>query len=308
MTTSQPVRKAHMDTLAVGLLLVCCMFWGFHQVLVKATLEHLPPVFQAAVRSVAATVLLLLWCHWRGLRWWQRDGSFWVGLLAGCLFSAEFALVYSGLRSTSASRMTVFLYTAPFWVAVLVPWLIPSERLRPLQWLGLACAFVAVAFALREGLAGTTSLGDALALGAGAMWGLTTVTIRISGLSRIAPEKLLLYQLACSAVVLSALSWGLGESWSQPWSGFAIGSMATQTVVGAFASYLIWMWMLGRYPATKLSVFVFLTPLFALLFGNLWLGEAVTLTMALALGLVALGIVLVNYRPSADATPTQPGS
>jgi len=84
--------------------------------------------------------------------------------------------------------------------------------------------------------------------------------------------------------------------------------MATQTVVGAFASYLVWMWMLGRYPATKLSVFVFLTPLFALLFGNLWLGEAVTLTMALALGLVALGIVLVNYRPNTDAMPTKPGA
>ena len=72
--------------------------------------------------------------------------------------------------------------------------------------------------------------------------------------------------------------------------------MLAQTVVGAFASYLAWMWMLGRYPATKISVFVFLTPLFALLFGHLVLGEQVTSTLLVALALVAVGIVLVNRK------------
>jgi drug/metabolite transporter (DMT)-like permease len=56
------------------------------------------------------------------------------------------------------------------------------------------------------------------------------------------------------------------------------------------------MWMLGRYPATKISVFVFLTPLFALLFGTLLLGESATPTLLMALGLVAVGIVLVNRK------------
>jgi hypothetical protein len=64
-----------------------------------------------------------------------------------------------------------------------------------------------------------------------------------------------------------------------------MGSVAVQSTVGAFASYLAWMWMLGHYPATKISAFVFLTPLFALLFGMLWLGEAVTLTLILSLTL-----------------------
>jgi drug/metabolite transporter (DMT)-like permease len=78
----------------------------------------------------------------------------------------------------------------------------------------------------------------------------------------------------------------------------AWGSMLAQTVVGAFASYLAWMWMLGRYPATKISVFVFLTPLFALLFGTLMLGETASPTLLAALGLVVVGIVLVNRKPT----------
>ena len=55
--------------------------------------------------------------------------------------------------------------------------------------------------------------------------------------------------------------------------------------------------MLGHYPATKISAFVFLTPLFALLFGALWLKEPVTLGLLAALALVATGIVLVSRKP-----------
>lgn len=297
MTTLEKIRKDHLDALAVGMLLTCCMFWGFQQVLVKATVLELPPVFQSAVRGVGATLLLWLWCQWRGVRLFARDGSLWAGLLVGCLFAAEFAFIYIGLQHTSASRLTVFLYTSPFWVAALVPLFIHTERLRPVQWLGMACAFAAVVFALREDFGGGGAMGDLMGLAAGGLWGLTTVAIRATQLTRLAAEKLLFYQLAVSTVALTLLSLLLNEPWGNPWSGFAIGSVAVQTVVGAFASYLAWMWMLGRYPSTKISAFVFLTPLFALLFGMLWLGESVTLTLALSLALVAVGIVLVNRKP-----------
>jgi drug/metabolite transporter (DMT)-like permease len=296
MSASTRPRKDHLDALAIGILLVCCLFWGFQQVMVKITVAELPPVFVSAVRGVGATLLLWLWCWWRGVRLFERDGSLWPGLLAGSLFAVEFAFIYLGLQNTSASRLTVFLYTSPFWVAALLPLFIRSERLRPVQWLGMVCAFAAVVFALHEGFGSGDATGDLMGLAAGALWGLTTVAIRATNLTRISAEKLLFYQLAVSTVVLGLLSHGMGEPWDTPWSHFAIGSVLVQTVVGAFASYLAWMWMLGHYPATKISAFVFLTPLFALLFGMLWLGEAVTLTLVLSLGLVAVGIVLVNRK------------
>ena len=295
------VRKSHLDTLSISLLLACCLFWGFQQVLVKATLAEVAPAFQAAIRFAGATVLLLLWCAWRGIKLFGADGSLRAGLLAGSLFAAEFACLYVGLQYTSASRLTVFLYTSPFWVAALLPIWVKSEKLRPVQWTGLACAFAAVAFALREGFSAggaSTWVGDVMALAAGMLWGLTTVVIRASSLTRVSAEKLLFYQIAVSTVTLPLLSLALGERWSWRFSAFAATSLVLQTVVGAFASYLAWMWMLGRYPATKISVFVFLTPLFALLFGVLWLNEAATPSLLAALVLVALGIVLVNRKPA----------
>ena len=294
-------RKTHLDALAISLLLGCCLFWGLQQVLIKATIAELPPMFQASLRLWGATALLWLWCLARGVPLLSKDGSLTVGLLAGGLFAAEFACIYLGLQATTASRLTVFLYTSPFWVAVLVPLWVKSEKLRGLQWLGLLCAFAGVAFALREGLVGGGVIsvrGDILALAAGMLWGVTTVVIRASRLSKISAEKLLFYQLAVSAATFPLVSLALGEAWVWRFSPFAITSLLLQTVVGAFASYLAWMWMLGRYPATKISVFVFLTPLFALLFGALWLKEAVTPGLLAALGAVALGIVLVNRQPA----------
>ena len=294
-------RKTQLDALAISLLLGCSLFWGFQQVLIKATLAEIPPMFQASLRLWGAIALLWLWCLARGVALFRRDGSLVAGLLAGGLFAAEFACIYLGLQATSASRLTVFLYTSPFWVAVLVPLWVTSEKLHGWQWLGLICAFAGVVFALREGFTGpgtATLRGDMLALAAGMFWGLTTVVIRASMLAKISAEKLLFYQLAVSAVTFPLLSLALGEAWVWHFSPFAVTSLLLQTVVGAFASYLAWMWMLGRYPATKVSVFVFLTPLFALLFGALWLKEIVTPGLLAALAAVAVGIVLVNRRPA----------
>lgn len=297
---SSHARKEHLDTIAAAILLVCCMFWGFQQVLVKATLPELAPIYQAALRFIGATLLLLLWCRWRGVPLFVRDGTLGPGLLAGALFAAEFALLYIGLQYTTASRLTVFLYTSPFWVALVLPLLVNAERLRAAQWLGLVLAFFALVFAVRESFIAPASerqlLGDALALAGGLSWGLTTVTIRASSLARSSPEKLLFYQVAVSAVALPLLSLALGETWNTQFSGFATTSLLLQTVVGAFASYLVWMWMLGRYPATRISAFAFLTPMFALLFGALWLREPLTPSLLAALALVAVGIVLVNRK------------
>jgi drug/metabolite transporter (DMT)-like permease len=79
-------------------------------------------------------------------------------------------------------------------------------------------------------------------------------------------------------------------------NAFAWTSLAVQAVLGAFASYLVRMWLLGRYPATKLSSFVFLTPVFALVFAAMWLDEPITIRLVVALILVGLGIVLVNRK------------
>lgn len=296
-------RKEHLDLYAVAVLLACFAFWGLQQVLVKATLTEVPPLLQASVRFAGATVLLMLWCRLRGVRLWERDGTLAMGLLAAALFAIEFVCLFVGLQYSSASRVTVFLYTSPLWVAVLVPLAVPSEKLSRIQWLGLACAFLAVAFTLREGFLAPEVAGqwrgDVLGLLGGMFWGLTTMVIRASGLSRIRAEKLLFYQVAFSGVALPLASLFAGETWPVQLSTFAWTSLTLQVVLGAFLTYLVWMWVLGHYPATKVSAFTFLTPVFSVIFGTLWLGESITPALLGALALIGVGIALVNHRPAA---------
>ncbi len=109
-------------------------------------------------------------------------------------------------------------------------------------------------------------------------------------------EKTLFYQVAVTAAVAPFLSLALGETWSFTYSTQAWTSIGLQTAIGAFASYLAWMWLLRHYPATKMSSFTFLTPVFALVFGVVLLNEPLTVQLVLALCGVAIGIVLVNRR------------
>ena len=103
-------RKDHLDALAVSLLLACCLFWGFQQVLVKATIPELPPIFQAALRFAGATVLLWLWCWWRRIPLFGRDGSLFTGILdteRAVSASTEMAATVSEVAHTASDLAKV---------------------------------------------------------------------------------------------------------------------------------------------------------------------------------------------------------
>ena len=298
---SLDARRSALDDRAIALLLLCCTLWGLNQVAAKVALAEVPPLTQAALRSTGAALLLLVWARWRGIALFTRDGTLVGGLVAGGLFAAEFACIFIGLQFTSASRMVVFIYLAPFVVALGMPFIARSERLGAAQWLGLAAAFVGVAWAFAEGFTQPATgprqwQGDALGVGAALLWGATTLVIRATRLSNASAEKTLLYQLALSGALLGLAAAWSGEPWPVSLSTLTLASLAFQTVIVTFASYLVWFWLVRHYPATRLSSFVLLTPVAGLVAGVGLLGEPLTLRLVVALVAVTLGIALVNRR------------
>ncbi|WP_284618097.1 DMT family transporter [Aquabacterium humicola] len=295
-------RKTHLDALAIGLLLLCCALWGLNQVATKLTLAHVPPLTQAALRSLGAALLVALWARVRGIPLNFGDGTFKGGLLAGLLFAVEFGCIFVGLQYTSASRMIVFIYLAPFVVALGMPLVARTERPDAVQLVGLGAAFAGVAWAFAEGwhapsVGDRQWLGDALGVAAALLWGGTTLVIRGSRLTTAAPEVTLLYQLGVSGIALGAAALVAGERWPAQWSAAGIGLLGYQTVVVCFASYLLWFWLIRHYPATRLASFTLLTPLFGLLAGVGLLGEPLTARLVTACAAVAIGIAVVN-RPA----------
>lgn len=292
-------RHLHLDAVAMTLMVGLCAVWGLNQVAAKVANAGISPVLQAGLRSAGAVPLLWLWSARRGIPLFERDGSLWPGLAAGAMFAGEFALIFWGLDYTPASRAVVFLYTAPFVVALGMHVLVPAERLNRWQAVGLVAAFAGILAAFGETLAlptGQQWLGDAVLLFSAVIWGATTLLVRNSRLARVSANKTLFYQLAVSAVALPLASLALGEKGFTDPTPLAWASLAWQIAGVAFASYLAWFWLITRYPATKLSAFSFLTPLFGMGFGTLLLDETITPTLGLAMVLVAAGIWLVNRK------------
>lgn len=300
-------RRDQLDTAAIAAMVLLCALWGFQQVVVKVCVaDGLPPVLQATIRSAGGALLTCLWLGYRHggspLRaMLRRSDATSPGLLLAAIFGFEFILLYIGIGLTTASRAVLFLYTAPFFTALGAHWLIPAERLRPIQALGLLLAFSGVAATFAEGLlhGGGSLLGDALCFGAGALWGASNVLIKGSpALRRVDAAWLVIFQLGGSVPFLvagAALFGELGrfpEATAVAWLG-----MAYQTVVVAFASYLVWFWILLAYPASKVSGFTFLAPVFGVLSGGLVLGEPISAALLAGLAAIAAGLRLVN-RPA----------
>lgn len=282
---------------AVAVLVLLCAIWGFTQVAIKLANAGISPLLHAGLRSAGSALLLWAWSAAVGVPLFRRDGSLGHGVTIATLFAAEFVLIYGGLVLTTAARGVLFVYTAPFVVAVGAHLFVPGERLNGRKWLGLACAFAGVAVAFADALqlpTRTELLGDLMELGGAVCWGATTVLIKARRGPSITPNKTLFYQLAGSALVLLPLSVAIGEPGVVEATPVVVASVLYQIVVVAFASYLAWFWLLTRYPASELSAFSFLTPLFGMLAGALVLGEPVGPALAAAMALVAVGIYLVS--------------
>lgn len=288
--------KTALDLRAVAALVVLCGSWGLNQVAIKVALYGIPPVLQMGARSLLAAVLVFLWCLIRRKPIFERDGTLWPGLLVGVLFALEFVLLFRGLSITTAARGVIFIYTAPFVVAIGAHFFI-GERLTGLKLAGLVLAFLGLALAFADKLSLPSPealLGDVLCVGAAIAWGVTTLLIKGSVLARAPVEKTLLYQLAVSAALGLGLSPILGETFDPGMALAVMPAFLYQAIWVAAVTYVAWFALIRDYPASLLSSFTFLTPLFGVAFGAALLREPVSPHLLLALGLVALGIYLVN--------------
>ena len=291
-------ERKPVDVTAFSIMLVLTALWGFQQVTIKWIAADVSLVMQAALRSILATLLLFAWCVAVKQPLFQRDGTLKAGLVAGALFAGEFVFIYAGLGHTNASRMSVFVHLTPALTALGLHFLVREERLSAVQWGGVLLAFAGIVLAFAEGFLTEQSTwkGDLCGVVAAVLWASTTVVIRSTSLARATASKTLFYQLAVSAAVLPLASLALGEKGVVALTPVALASLAYQGIVVAFASYLAWFWLLTRYLAARLSVLSFLTPMFGVLCGVLFLSEPLGPAFGLAALLVAAGIALVNLR------------
>jgi len=286
---------------AVALMLMLCLSWGFNQIAVKLALPDIPPLLQGTIRSIVALAVLLLIARFRGVKIFNHDGTLHAGLFVGVLFGLEFVLIYRGLLFTSASRAVVFLYTAPFFVA-LGSYRLLGERFRASQWAGLGLSFAGVALAIGLPQADVDAgvlWGDLLIVGGGALWAATTVMVKATKLRHAAPEKALIYQVAVSIPILALAAFLSGETLTRVPGPLTVFVMAYQAIWVVGLTFLLWFGLVKTYSASKLSAFSFITPLFGVVASYFILHDTLTPVFGAAALLVIAGLYLVN-RPNSE--------
>jgi drug/metabolite transporter (DMT)-like permease len=286
-----------LDARAALLVLMLCVIWGFQQVALKSVAADVAPVLQLAIRFAGAALFFGGWVWLREGSRMFADGTLRSGVLLGFLFSVEFILAGEALLHTTAAHTVVFLYTAPIFTALGLQF-IPEERLRPLQWVGIAVAFLGIVVAFLQFAhrsVGDLITGDLLALIAGVSWGVSNVVLRRGRVGGAATTKTVLYQVATAALLLTAFAAATGQTRFEL-TPITLLSLVFQTLVIAIASYLVWFWLLRHYLTSRLMLLSLLTPLFGVLFGAVLLGDPIELRFGLGALLVLAGVLIVNGR------------
>lgn len=295
-------RGASFDGMAVALVVFIMFSWGLNQVAIKLGNHGFNPMLMAAGRSALGGLCVFLWCWWRRIPLFARDGTLPGGIAAGLLFGFEFALLFLAMDLSSVGRVTLMLNVMPFWVAIGSHFLL-GERMSARALLGMCVAFLGVFIVFSDHVSrpGPYALyGDAIALLCGMLWAMTTLVIKRSRLASAAPEKILLYQLGVAALVPLPFI-GLSGPLIRAPDALSVVAFLFQALFVVAFTYPLWFWMVGRYPASKLSNFAFLTPAFGVLLSGLILGEPLGWKIVAALGLIALGLIVVS-RPARRPT------
>lgn len=282
--------------------------WGVNFVVIRAGLDHLPPLLFSALRFLAAAVPAILFLRTPGVAWR------WVLIVAGLLGVLQFGLLFSGMAAGMPPGLTslVVQVQAPF-TAVFALVLL-GERLTGIRVAGLGVALAGVALiALDLGKASPVG-AFLLVLGAAAAWGLANIAMK-----RAQPPDSLRFMVWVSALsvvpllILSALMEGprrdLDALREIPW--VAIGSILFVGLVATVLGFGVWGYLIHTYSAATVAPFALLVPVFGVASSAMLLGERISVLKLIAGVLIVVGVLagaLSRTRAPSAPPAAPPGS
>ena len=296
-----------------SLLLIAPFFlWGTAMVAMKGVTPNTTPLFMAGVRLVPAGVLVLLLAaiqgrpHPKGWKAWL-----WISLFAlvdGALFQGFLA---EGLVRTGAGLGSVMIDSQPIAVALMSGWLF-GEVINLWGWLGLGIGVLGISliglpdelilnFFQGSGISASLNLeqlfqnGEWLMLLAALSMAVGTILIRY--VCRHAdPVVATGWHMIIGGLPLFFLS---ASFESEQWIHLSLSNwmaLSYSTILGSAIAYGLFFYFASSGNLTSLSSLTFLTPVFALLFGNLLLSEVLSPIQWLGVSFTLISIYLINQR------------
>jgi O-acetylserine/cysteine efflux transporter len=273
------------------------LFWGSAYGAVKIGLEYAPPVLFAGTRmllcGVAMVLAALVWGGGANV----RDGWPVYLLLAFLNVVLFYGLQTFAILYMPSGAAAVVIFLQPILVGFL-SYLMLGEPLSAAKVVGLFLGFSGVVVVSAGSLSGAslgTPLGVAFGVASAVSWALGTVYFkryeeRLSMLWAVGGPFLL------GGICLTALGLVLEPVSEISWTGTYLASLLYASLVGTALAWLLWFGLVRAGEASRVSAYVFLVPLVAVLLGALFLGETVGPLLLVGAALVVSGIYLVNRR------------
>jgi drug/metabolite transporter (DMT)-like permease len=284
--------------LALTLLLIAILIWGFAYVVTKSGLDTVPPMLFALLRYAVASLLLVPLALVRGGMARLPTPVPWKTLLLMSVTGVGlyYVLFNLALAYTSASQTALIQSAFPAIVAILaVLWLHERVTKQRFAGIGLAIVGVVIIVATQDDTAARNPvLGNALAFASVLSWGVYTILAkRISNADPIAVTAII--SLIGTVMLVPA---ALLENADVPLSSIPVEGWLPILYLGALASaasYLLYTRALRDIDASLVGTFINLSPVIGVVSGVLVLGEPIT-TSAIVGGLMVLMGVWISSR------------
>jgi len=283
-----------LDARAIALAVLAMAILGGSYTVAKIVLQDLPVFGTLMLRMMVTALALGAWAYWKRVPLVQRGAAVGYILAQTGFFVMSQTLLFTALLMTSAGRAAILFNMQPFFTLLLLPLFVPAEHVTRLRWLGTGVAFLGVALVLSErGTAGGLLLGDLLVLVAALGWtGNIVLNKRMP--SSVNAVAVIFWNSLAAIPVFGVLTLAFEPAAAWNLTASAVASVLYLGVVAAGLGFVLIVWLTRTYSASRVNVFVFLSPVFGVLIGWAALGETVSALQALGALAVAAGILIVT--------------
>lgn len=279
----------------IVLLAVVVLAWGLTWPVNKVILESLPPLWMAAVRSAIATAALFVIALGRRRLVVPLRADLPVLLSITLLHMVGFVVLANvGLQLVPTGRSVVLAYTTPLWVAP-GAWLFLRERLSARRLVGVVAGLTGLVILFNplafDWTDGDAVLGNAAVLGAAVLWAASILHIRAHRW-RSTPFELVPWETLLATAILVPVALLSGAPPAVPWDARLAALMLYSAVPGTALAYWAIATASRNLPAVTTSLGLLATPVISMVIATVWLGEAITASLVIAVLLVLGGVAI----------------
>jgi drug/metabolite transporter (DMT)-like permease len=301
-------KESRAPEIADLAMLLTATIWAANNVIVKAALDLVAPLPYVFSRFLIVVVLMFLWLRLRGVALRVPRQDILLFIFTGITGYAVYNLLFTvGLNHTSAFSVAILISLGPVFTLILAA-VLGMERIRPVQWLGVACSTVGVALFVGEKLGGSApATGDALSLLAAicfAAYSLATQPlVRRHGSPMVTAWSALVGLIAIFPITLPAVV-------DQDWVGIGVrgwSALLYSSAISMLVAYTIWGWAIERRGVARTAPFLYLIPILTGVFSLLFLDETFGWLKVLGALLVLLGVALTRRTKRARLSAEERG-